>query len=71
MTAIRTFSDEANLYDRARTLGSELRNCIREKRPFPEQEDFLSTFRARMSGLVDFIVEYRVFERDYRRNRKG
>ncbi len=71
MAGIRAFPDEANLYDRARTLGRELCNCIREKRPFPEQEDFLSTFRARMSGLVDFMGEYWVFERDYWRDRKG
>lgn len=71
MAGIRAFPDEANLYDRARTLGRELCNCIREKRPFPEQEPFLGAFRERMSGLVEFMGEHWVFERDYWRDGKG
>ena len=62
---------EANLYDRVGTLGRELCRCIGEKRRFPEQEPFLGAFRARMSGLVEFMGEYWGFERDYWRDRKG
>lgn len=71
MAGIRAFPDEANLYGRARTLGRELCNCIREKRQFPEQEPFLGAFRERMSGLVEIMGEHWVFERDYWRDRKG
>ncbi len=71
MAGIRAFPDEANLYARARTLGRELCHCIREKRPFPEQEPFLGAFRERMSGLVEFMGDHWVFERDYWRDRKG
>jgi len=65
MAGIRTFPDEANLYERAKHLGGELCSCISEKRKFPVQDDFISGFRSRMSGLVDFMQEYWVFERDY------
>lgn len=65
MAGIRIFPDEDNLYSKARTLGKELCGCIEEKRTFPEQEGFQAAFRARMSGLVDFMQEYWVFEREY------
>jgi multimeric flavodoxin WrbA len=61
----RTFPDEAALYDRARSLGGELCRCVAEKRRFPEQDAFISGFKARMSGLVDFMKEQWVFEREY------
>lgn len=65
MAGTRVFPDEGHLYENARTLGRELCRCITEKRSFPEQEDFLSLFRARMSGLVELMEEYWVFERGY------
>jgi len=65
MVGIRVFPDQANLYEKARRLGKELCSCVTEKRRFPEQEQFISNFRARMSGLVDFMQEYWVFEREY------
>ncbi len=65
MAGIRAFPDEANLYDKARALGRELCQCIAEKRRFPVQEQFHSAFRARMSGLVNFMQEYWVFECEY------
>ena len=65
MVGMRLFPDEVNLYGKARRLGSELCRCVAEKQRFPEQEQFISGFRARMSGLVDFMQEYWVFEREY------
>ena len=65
MAGIRSFPDEANLYERAKHLGRDLGRCISEKRKFPVQDDFISGFRSRMSGLVDFMQEYWVFEREY------
>jgi len=69
MAGIRTFPEEANLYGKARALGHELCDCIREKRHFPEQDQFLHAFRSRMSGLVEFMKEYWVFEREYWQNK--
>src|SRR5512133_1792090 len=65
MAGIRTFPDEAKLYDTARRLGSELCRSISERRSFPEQDTFISGFRSRMSGLVNFMKDYWVFEREY------
>jgi multimeric flavodoxin WrbA len=65
MAGIRTFPDEANLYERAKYLGGELCRCISVKRKFPVQDDFISGFRTRMLGLVDFMQEYWLFEREY------
>jgi multimeric flavodoxin WrbA len=65
MAGVRVFPDEKELFARARTLGSDLCACIREKRQFPAQDEFHATFRVRMSGLVDFMQEYWTFERDY------
>jgi multimeric flavodoxin WrbA len=65
MTGIRTFPDEAALYARARALGSDLCDSVREKRQFPEQAPFLEGFRARMSGLVDFMQDQWGFEREF------
>jgi len=69
MAGIRVFPEEANLYSKARALGRELCDCIREKRHFPEQDQFLYAFRSRMSGLVEFMKEYWVFEREYWQNK--
>ena len=65
MAGLRTFPDAPTLYTQARTLGRELCHCIGEKRRFPDQEQFHDAFRARMSGLVDFMQEHWVFEREY------
>lgn len=69
MAGMRTFPDEAVLFEKARGLGRELCLCVREKRRFPEQEEFLSAFKARMSGLVEYMQEYWKFEAEYWRNR--
>jgi len=70
MAGIRTFPDETTLYDKARTLGHELCRCIAEQRRFPEQEAFISDFKTRMSGLVDFMKESWPFEREYWKEKK-
>src|SRR6185369_10959173 len=36
MAGIRTFPDEAALFEKARRLGRELCRCVRDKRRFPE-----------------------------------
>jgi hypothetical protein len=38
---------------------------VTEKTRFPDQEAFIGDFKARMSGLVDFMKDYWPFERDY------
>jgi len=65
MAGIRTFPDEDSLYSRARSLGKDLCQSISDKRVFHEQEIFRDGFKARMSGLVDFMKEYWVYEREY------
>jgi multimeric flavodoxin WrbA len=65
MAGIRAFPDEANLFEKARSLGGELCRCIAEVRRFPEQDEFIHGFKARMSGLVDFMKEQWVFEREF------
>jgi multimeric flavodoxin WrbA len=65
MAGIRTFPDEKNLYGKARSLGRELCRSVGEQRKFPEQDAFINGFRTRMSGLIDFMKEYWVFEREY------
>ena len=65
MAGLRTFPDEDDLYARARALGQELCRSIGDKRAFPEQEGFRKGFKARMTGLVDYMKEYWVYEREY------
>ncbi|MBP1728709.1 MAG: putative flavodoxin [Deltaproteobacteria bacterium] len=65
VAGVRTFPAEENLFSRARGLGSELCRSIRERRLFPEQDEFQTGFRARMSGLIDFMQEHWLFEREY------
>lgn len=65
VVGIRAFPDETHLFAKARSLGIELCQSISERRGFPEQEEFISGFRERMSGLVDAMKENWVFEREY------
>ena len=65
MAGIRTFPDEDSLYNRARSLGRDLCQSISDKRVFHEQVRFREGFKARMSGLVEFMQEYWVYEREY------
>lgn len=65
MAGIRTFPNEDNLYAKARDLGQELCQSIKDKRVNPEQDAFRENFKSRMSGLVDMMKEYWPFEREY------
>lgn len=62
---VRAFPDEEQLFAQARSLGQDLCRSIREKRVYPGQEEFICGFRARMTGLVDYMKEYWPYERDY------
>jgi hypothetical protein len=45
-----------------RELGRELCRCIRDKRYFPDQEEFIAGFRQRMVEMVDYMQESWSFE---------
>jgi len=70
MAGVRTFPAEEELFARARELGQELCRCIGEKTIFPVQAEFHAKFGAYMSGLVDIMQEYWVFEREFWANRR-
>ncbi|GAM10408.1 iron-sulfur flavoprotein [Geobacter sp. OR-1] len=73
MIGVRLFPDEPVLFEKAHALGRDLCQSIADKREFPDQKLFHDAFRERMSGLVDFMQEYWVFERGYwqkKRNQK-
>jgi multimeric flavodoxin WrbA len=65
MAGMRTFPEEDDLFAKARFLGRDLCQCIRDKRSFAEQAVFHAEFRGRMSGLVEFMKDHWVFERDF------
>lgn len=68
---IRTFPDEEALFARARATGRDLCRAITGKQAFPEQEQFISDFRARMGGLVDIMQDYWPFEREYWKRKRA
>ncbi len=70
VAGIRTFPDEASLFEKAQHLGLDLCQCIAEKREFPEQDEIINDFGIRMSGLVDFMKDYWLYERQYWQNKK-
>lgn len=70
MAGIRTFPDEESLFHRARLLGKDLCQSIIERRVFPEQEIFRKGFKLRMTGLVEVMQDYWVYEREYWENNK-
>lgn len=61
----RVFPDQEALFQGARALGRELCACVREKRAFPEQDEWRQTFRGRMQYLVSLMGEIWPFEREY------
>ena len=65
IAGVRTFPDEENLYAKARDLGQELCQSIKDKHVNPEQDAFRENFKSRMAGLVDIMQEYWPFEREY------
>jgi len=54
MAGERTFPDEAILFNQARDLGRDLCRSIDEKKDFPAQADYRTTFKARMKRLVEY-----------------
>lgn len=71
MAGVRAFPDQEALFARARALGSELCACIRERRSFPEQDAFHVEFRQRMTGLVAYMQDEWVFEREWWAKKQG
>ncbi len=65
IAGVRTFPDEENLYAKARDLGQELCQSIKDKQVNSEQDAFRENFKSRMAGLVDIMQEYWPFEREY------
>lgn len=65
IAGVRTFPNEETLYTEARNLGQELCQSIKDKRVYAGQDGFREEFRLRMSGLVDIMQEYWLFEREY------
>lgn len=70
MTGFRTFPDEAVLFANAQKLGKELCRCIEEKRHFPEQDAYLTGFKTRMQGLVEYRQKEWIYEHEYWQARK-
>ncbi|RII31000.1 MAG: flavodoxin family protein [Geobacter sp.] len=65
MAGTRIFPDQDQLFTTARVLGQELCQCIKDKRIFTEQAAFHEKFKARMTGLVEFMQDSWLFERDH------
>ena len=65
MAGFRAFPDEEALFDSARDLGRELCRSIREKRHFPAQDAYLTSFKARMRMLVEFRRMDWTYEHEY------
>lgn len=68
--AMRNFPDQEALFAKARALGSDLCAAVREKRKYPEQDDWRNAFRLRMQYLVSMMGEYWPYEREYWAARK-
>ncbi|OGU13170.1 MAG: NADPH-dependent FMN reductase [Geobacteraceae bacterium GWC2_53_11] len=65
IAGVRSFPDEEALFGKARDLGRTLCSAVAGQTAYPEQEAFISGFKERMSGLVDFMQEYWPYERDF------
>jgi len=61
----RQFPDQEALFANARVIGKALCDSVREKRHFPEQDEFRLGFRARMQHLVSIMGEYWPYEKQY------
>jgi multimeric flavodoxin WrbA len=61
----RIFPDQEALFEKARALGKELCACVRDKRAFPEQDEWRHAFRARMQYLVSLMGEYWPYEKEF------
>lgn len=69
VTGRRSFPKQAELFEKARELGSELCRCIREQDHFPDQAGYRGSFKARMKRLVESRKEDWNFEFQYWQNR--
>ena len=69
VTGRRSFPKQAELFEKARELGSELCRCIREQDHFPDQAGYRGSFKARMKRLVESRKEDWSFEFQYWQNR--
>jgi multimeric flavodoxin WrbA len=63
--AVRNFPDQEVLFEKARAVGKDLCASVREKRAFPEQDQFRLAFKERMKYLIGMMGEYWPYEREY------
>ena len=61
----RQFPGQEALFGKARALGRGLCTSIRDRRPFPMQDEARLAFRARMQQLNTFMGEYWPYEREF------
>lgn len=61
----RAFPDEDALFQKARALGRELCDSIREKRSFPAQDGWRLGFKSRMEQLIGHMSEVWPYEKEY------
>ncbi len=65
MAGFRTFPNQESLFAGAQELGRELCRCIRDKRNFPEQDEYRNAFKARMKGLIEYRKAEWTYEYEY------
>jgi len=61
----RMFPDQEALFRKARALGRDLCDAVREKRNFPEQDGWRLGFKERMQQLIGFMGETWPYEKEY------
>lgn len=61
----RRFPEQEELFQRARALGRELCDSVREKRHFPDQDEYRLGFKARMALLIGYMDEVWPYEKEY------
>ena len=61
----RMFPDQEVLFRKARALGKDLCDAVREKRNFPEQDGRRLGFKERMQQLIGFMGETWPYEKEY------
>ena len=61
----RMFPDQEALFRKARALGRDLCDAVREKRDFAEQDGWRLGFKERMQHLIGFMGEVWPYEKEY------
>lgn len=61
----RAFPDQEALFQKARALGKDLCDSVREKRTFPEQDGWRLGFKSRMEQLIGYMGEAWPYEREH------